>query len=456
MMTLKILCAAMVASLAFTMILGTNAHAADPFAEPERPPITLYDGTQFQLSKDYPSKDHPCTALKSDGLYPWQVAIKGKPITVENAALYAVALKAAVATNMRVLLYNFENWNAAQTGWYNQPWLGSIRDGIHGTYQGSTLPAGMFPISGLTEQMTTHVLVYYDACAAISLDKVWGTTAMDPGSSIETGGAQFAEGALIVKPAFTTADASTWPPMEGAMSWGLWNSPDGKKSKQLFNAQFFQFDIIVKDSLSSPETQWVFMTLVYDKDAPGTTNWEKMVPLGAMWGNDPDVNSPMYCSYVPPPLEPIIYECPTKLSETWINPAAPYYAKETLGWGGRLSGPNDGAVDIDAYVLQADGSSKPYDGRYAMSSCMGCHGSAEYQSGSFLLPSPSTCAKDSCGPTTTKEGQIVYYPAGGLNFMKWFQNRSGDVPMNEGNIALDYGMNFAVKALPAWFRQTDQ
>ena len=53
------------------------------------------------------------------------------------------------------------------------------------------------------------------------------------------------------------------------------------------------------------------------------------MPLGATWGNDPDVDS---SNKKAPPLK-----------ETWINPAAPKYSTETLGWGGRLSGPNDGA-----------------------------------------------------------------------------------------------------------------
>ena len=70
--------------------------------------------------------------------------------------------------------------------------------------------------------------------------------------------------------------------MEGAVTWPLWASPDGTAPVSLFDASFFQFDIVVKDSISAPESQWVYMTLVYDKDAPGESNWEKMVTLGVM------------------------------------------------------------------------------------------------------------------------------------------------------------------------------
>jgi hypothetical protein len=435
-------------ALAGVLVAGvvSASLAADPFAEPMRPPKDVYDGPLFELSVDYPDLTE-----ETDGLFPWQEAIGGGYITVENASAYAAALKLAVSKDMEILMYDFENWNAASAGWFNQPWLGTIRDGIHGTYQGSSFPAEMFPVSALAAPMTTHVLVYYDKLASQSLRNVWGEEAMDPVPGLEAGSVQMVEGSMVVKPALTTADASIWPPMEGAQSWPIYASPDGNEPVSLFNAQFFQFDVVVKDSVSAPKTQWVYMTLVYDKDAEGTTNWDKMVPLGVMWGNDPDVNSPIDCNYLPPNQD-----CPA-LSETWINADAPIYAKETLGWGGRLSGPNDGAVDINASVLQPDGSYKTYDGRYAMSSCMGCHGSASFEMGSFLLPSPSVCEDDKCSPTVNQDvGGLVYYPAGSAEFMEWFQDRPGYEPQVAGTIALDYGMNYAFKALPQWFMQTGQ
>ena len=140
-----------------------------------------------------------------------------------------------------------------------------------------------------------------------------------------------------------------------------------------------------------------------------------------------------------------------------MNPTAPPYSKETLGWGGRLSGPNDGAVDTNAAIKNSDGSgSTPYVGRYAMSSCMGCHGPAEYKTESFLLPVSSVCEKDSCRPEQDAQNRLVYLAAGSPEFMQWFQDRAGNVPQDPGSIALDYDMDYAFKALPIWFDQTDQ
>ena len=430
---------------------------ADPWALPPAPPSSVYSGPLFAMSHAYPS-----TPVAPPADPPWRKASGGGLITMANAGAYTQALKDYVAADMKVLLYDYPAWDAGKAGWYNAPWLTSVREPIHGTYVGSSFTKDYFPLSGLTADMTTHVLVYYDDVSAAVLQGLWGPSGMDPVPGIKAGLAQYPEGAIIVKPAFTTASATTWPVLDGAMTWPIYAPIDGGSSPDpvLQNVSFFQFDIIVKDSVASPTTQWVFTTLVYDKNAPGD-KWDKMVPLGAMWGDDPTVISPQGC-------DPIKGDCPA-LNETWINPAAPVYAKETLGWGGRLSGPNDGAVDINAAVIQADGSVKPYEGRYAMSSCMSCHQSAEYPLNTFLLPSPSVCGSDdSCTPTLvtcddagactpftgTGSPLVAYYDSGSQDYLQWFLNRPGTQAMSSTATALDYGMNNAFKAIPGWVKAT--
>ena len=434
----------------------TATATANPFALPSPPPSSVYSGPLFQLSHTYP----PTPVLPPDPP-PWRQAIGLGQINTQNAPAYVQALKDYIASDMRTLLFDYSHWDAAAAGWYNQPWLGPVREPIHGTYVGSTFPAAMFPISGLTKTMTTHVLVYYDAVAAGSLQRVWGQSAQDPIPGLNAQGGQFPEGGLIVKPAFTTASGTDWPPIDGAFPWLIWAPTDRSGgSPELQTVYLFQFDIIVKDTASVPGSGWVFATLVYDASVEGD-NWDKMIPLGAMWGNDPDVVSPENCDYLVPG------SCPP-LSETWVNQATPVYARETLGWGGRLSGPNDGSVDISAVVQTPDGL-VPYNGRYAMSSCMSCHGVAEYQLMSFLLPSPSTCTTDDCTPKFARcvagscqevqpgpDVDLIYYPAGSTEFRRWFQSRPGSVPQDSGTIPLDYGMNYAFKALPQWLIQTNR
>lgn len=439
------------------------AAAVDPWALPPAPPKNVYNGPLFAMSRDYP--DPPATAPAN---LPWHVALGNAQITTQNAAKYAAAAKAYVAQQgMKTLLFDYPQWDAAQAGWYNVPWLTNVREPILGTYLGSTFPPEMFPQSGLKTTMSTLVLVYYDKVAAGVAQKLWGKSGMNPVPGMKSGGAQYAEGSVIVKAAYSTAGAQDWPPMAGAQVQQVYANIDGDmhQNPKLLDVSLFQFDIIVKDSQSSPKSQWVFMTLVYDPSVQSNDPWDKLVPLGVMWGNDPGINSPVDCD----PLKP--GSCPA-LSENWINPAAPLYSKETLGWGGRMSGPNDGAVNLNNAIQKADGTIVPFDGRLAMSSCMGCHGSAEYEQGDFLLPAVNHCdaATDRCAPVladctgntckvTNNPGptsRMVFHAPGGKDWSRWFQSRPGNVAQNPPAIALDYGMNNAFKALPTWFNETGQ
>lgn len=407
--------------------------------------------------------------------FPWTKSLNGKPITKESAPAYMDALKAYVANDMITMLSDSErigepsDWNAASSGWYNEPWLSSIRGGIHGVYLGSTcFSPVLFPRSNLKSPFTTYVYVLYNKIAGISLGKVWSASdGMIP--DFANNAAQFPEGTIIVKAAFNTASKEDWAPMDGALPWNVYTqkvdcSTQKKKSKpEVFPVNFFQFDLIVKDTVASPQTGWVFGTLTYDKDkaVPSKTVaniWNnQMVVLGAMWGNDPDVIDPGL-----------------PLSETWINPEAPIYAKETLGWGGRLSGPNDGAVQNPPYTIYTGTDCTPDNPcqtipaekvqlvgtggkNIAMSSCMSCHSTAQYAMRSFLLPTLLDYVESNGTPVPTAwptkngdDGLLFYQPAS-YGWMTWFQNRIGDQPKDPGvATAADYDMNFPFKSLAYW------
>ncbi len=402
------------------------------------PPTDKYNGPLFKLSYAWPNQPLPLIVDP-----PWRKAIGSGQITQKNAAAYVAALKEYVGTNARKLFLDYANWDAAKARWFNEPWLGSLRESIHGTYPAGNFDDQSFPNTGLKVTFDTHVLTYYDERAAYSLYKVWKADAMNP--EIKTENFQFDEGSVIVKAAIFISDDPTqqsdwWPGVtQGAAQWPLYVAvPESSQNATtaVLNGYVIQFDIIVKDSVAAPKTGWVFATLVYDANAPGGDAWDKMVPLGAQWGNDPDVNS----SLVPPP----------PLKENWINPVAPFYATETLGWGGRLSGPNDGARnDIlvgDKAILKAPNSS-----------CMSCHSPAEWQPAkhemlSFLLPS---FRNDNPPPSFKAYGQFIISPApGSHDWFRWFQDRLGTEPFdpNTGSIATDFDMVFAFKSLPMWWK----
>jgi hypothetical protein len=268
--------------------------------------------------------------------------------------------------------------------------------------------------------------------------------------NIQTANSQFPEGSVIVKVAmFASATKGMptdwWDVLKGTATLPLYidatDNTDPPTNPVNQPGYLAQFDIIVKDSLSSPKTGWVFSTLVYDLSAPGKDAWDKMVPLGAMWGNDPTVTTTGHT-----------------LMETWINPKAPAYSTMTLGWGGRLSGPNDGAQNAIAY------NGKGY-ANVADSSCMSCHGPAEWdntkhQMDSFILPgtlvapnTPQSC--DANGKIDPKNGQYICSPApASVEWMRWFQSRPGTQPQDVGAVALDYDDITAFKSLRLWWLAT--
>jgi len=449
-----------------TAAVAAAAQKAGPYDPPDAGTPAGFRG--FDGSYAYPATLPPPPA----GGYPWTQSLDGQPITPQTAGEYVELLKQYITDDMLQLLSDPRTvdqpsvWDPAKLGWYNQPWLAPIRDGIHGTYTGSTcFSPVLFPKSGLKQPFTTYVLVFYNDVAGRSLQKVWGSASLSP--DLTNDAAQFDDGSIIVKAAFNTADAGTWPPMQGALPWTIYipafdcaTQTQASTPSQL-QVSFFQFDIIVKDSKAAPKTGWVFSTLAFDnridvssdKSTPAGDAWKRMVPLGAMWGNDPQAT-----------------QAGDPLLENWINPAAPVYATETLGWGGRLSGPNDGAQQNPPYYTCTGAGCDPKapckdpatcelvdvgGPNLAMSSCMSCHGVSQYAMASFLLPTPLAKISTTGQPVPANvQGNLVFYGEGSNDWMRWFQSRPGTQPQDPGNkqvlAAADYAMNFPFKSLQYW------
>ncbi len=44
----------------------------------------------------------------------------------------------------------------------------------------------------------------------------------------------------------------------------------------------------------------------------------------------------------------------------------------------------------------------------------------------------------------------MLFEPGSKGWMKWFQSRPGNIPMDKNQVALDYDMVTAFKAIPVW------
>ena len=139
------------AQTAFKQELGTVLHNAKPY-QPNNgqiPPKNEYAGPLFVLSHAWPAKPPP--PLKNP---PWRAAIHNGKITTKNAAAYVAALKQAVSENARHLIMHYDTWDAAKAGWYNEPWLGTLRESIRGTYAAGEFGPAIFPGTGLRRPST--------------------------------------------------------------------------------------------------------------------------------------------------------------------------------------------------------------------------------------------------------------------------------------------------------------
>ncbi|HEX5656606.1 MAG TPA: hypothetical protein VFX59_05395 [Polyangiales bacterium] len=315
---------------------------------------------------------------------PWQ---QGKaapgPLTVrkpKDIAKLLAALKAYVAPVFDPYLLDPTNADKRpdKQGWRMMPWVGDLdcalgasgRDASAGTSTGQLIPRGTLPGQRTDDagDLQNHSITWYDPWAAFALSSVFG--AGKPGEG-DPSKQQLVDGSVLVKIAVLTpyADGSEWPTAAQAPVWPVYRPPVGPDAEacpappssfKLISTRVLQFDIIVKSSFYAPETEWVFATWLYDPDAKGSTPLDKFTALGAMWGNDPGIAQKDLCTPVKP------------LQQNWINPEAPAYGYQQLGWGCRLAGPIDVArrpVTFD------DGSSC---GTARVSSCLSCHGSSEF------------------------------------------------------------------------------
>ncbi len=249
-----------------------------------------------------------------------------------------------------------QSWYPAPRMIYGTPTQPGVREAAHGMTLERTVIVN--ELGGNTAAFRNYAVAYYDARGARTYARVWNTAA--PGvDTPQRDQMRIASGSLVYKLLFSAARPSDWPQdlLAGSLAVNILPNAGGAP----LNVRLLQIDIAVKDNRAGT-TGWYFATYVYDRNAPGTSPWLKMVPLGLMWGNDPGG---------------------LPLQESWINPAAPAYATAHLGVDGRLNGPVDNRA----------------------SACMSCHSTAQAPALANMVP-PAT---GSCAPQRTS----------------WFRNLSG-------------------------------
>lgn len=309
-----------------------------------------WSGPVFQLSKDYP-KTLP------DDAKPWkQIDFRTDPKKYMQTVLNYF-LEGNTVVNWVVQDNSIRKWyHAPSMGWQpaRRPYG---REFIHGlTRERNSAPEELWPSQ--TRVIQNWAVGFYNPIGAYTFGQVWSDT-LSP--NIDAG--RFAEGTVSGKLLFTAATDTDVPYLRGGYAWdaNIHQAVTGTAVRTPQKMRLLQIDIAVKDDRAG-KTCWVFGTFAYNNNAPGQDVWQKMVPVGLMWGNDPQSLDGK------------------NLKETWINPdfvrlfRFPDGRDMHIGYNGRLNGPVDNKI----------------------SSCLSCHSTAQYPQFNQLVPdinSPSSLQK---------------------------------------------------------------
>lgn len=245
----------------------------------------------------------------------------------------------------------------------------SGREFVHGLTREAPVTMEIKTDSGSHQLKTTMwATTFYNPAAAQSLSKIW-TDAGTP--KIPTQNFHFNEGSVIGKPLFTTATSNAYPYLTNMPVWRAnINAPEfcvckpSSGSQCTFteqteqcprtvgNVSLLQFDISVRDKRSP--IGWAYGTFVADgqRKAKEPNPWNRISPLGLMWGNDK------------PPVGTLAVNYP-------VNPRQNGFKEEVIFWN-----------VADMMNLQTGGGHLGCNGRlngpadHAQSSCLSCHQTA--------------------------------------------------------------------------------
>ncbi|GFZ87786.1 hypothetical protein RLOatenuis_7810 [Rickettsiales bacterium] len=248
-------------------------------------------------------------------------------------------------------------------------WRASGREGFHGL----TREGGFMAPYVLAPQQTSKTIAYavgfYNNIGSYVIGKVWETGQPD---TTFFNNNTFPEGSVSAKLLFVDLDEKQVPylvnPIEckayiyecDSMESTQSCDSDPKvlqQSKRIVrNLRLLQMDILVRDNRAKA-TGWAAGTFVYNGKLNKENRRDNLVPVGLMWGNDPDKRKSFVNDKV---TETIINP---DLKETVINKSSDLPAAH-LGWSGRLNGPADNPA----------------------SSCISCHQTAQYPPVSAIMP----------------------------------------------------------------------
>jgi len=347
---------------------------------------------QFQVKLDFPSDPPSSTNL------PWKSINFEQQPEAYIRALLAYGIKDNIGVDWRI-----EDNTVSR--WCHAPWFHSQRERLHGM----TLERGSRVKElheGQLASARNWAVGFYNDIGCFALGKIW----KDP-TFPKTKDFAFPDGAYSIKLLFTTASTRDVPYLTGSKEWSAAINNDNTAATM----RLLQVDVAVRDTNADSHSGWLFGTFIYDAYAPGLTVWEKLVPVGLMWGNDPTLTSTQYEERGGVP------------KEAWINPAVAqkFFAlpRHNLGLHGRVNGPVDNPK----------------------AACLACHGRALDWGRAVLRGTPQNDEANQLLP-------LVVMPYDDAAVGNYFRNLKPNTPFVAGTQPLDFSLQVAggVANFRAW------
>jgi hypothetical protein len=286
--------------------------------------------------------------------------------------------------------------------WYHMPWqhYGPFgREGIHGLTKEAEIQTKQLAPTQIATGQTYAVGIYNDV-GAYTIGEVWKDP-QNPDPSFTSKPNSFHNGTVVCKALFADIDLKQVPFLVNPVLWdGYVTNTFESADRSIKKVALIQMDFAVRDT-RIPGTGWVFGTFQYNGAVTGKPGWDNLVPVGVMWGNDPEDTGDSYTN-----KQPVTTKINPDLKETAIN-AKPELPPTHLGWNGRLDGPVDNPI----------------------SACMSCHLTAE---------SPQLSPMN---PTFQAPDKVP--PIGSPAWMRWFQNNMAGVPFDAGAQSTDFSLQLA-------------
>ena len=381
--------------IAAALALLAGAANAGTFPDFGYQPPDTYKGPIFKLSQDYPK-------AMPTGAVPDFFKLLPSPLTndFEKWRPYVDAAKQyCLEGNVESDWYVEKN---TKRHWYHAPWQHygpSGREGIHGLTKEAQVQVQQLATTQVDSGQTYAVGIYNDI-GGYTFGQVWKDP-QNPDPTFTSQPNSFHNGTVVCKPLFVDVKLEQVPFLVNPVLWQGYITDSYKSANRTIKqVALIQMDFAVRDT-RIPGTGWIFGTFQYNGAKTGKPSWDNLVPVGVMWGNDPEVTGDDYTNPTPS-----VTKINPAIKQSAIN-AKPELPPTHLGWDGRLDGPVDNPV----------------------SACMSCHMTAE--SPQLSPMNPTFQAKDKIPPVGSKE------------WMRWFQNEMAGVPFDKGALSTDYSLQLA-------------